>query len=192
MSDERRYVSRAGEKLAAALHAFAIDVTGRVCTDLGSHAGGFVDCLLQHGAARVHAVDPGYGVLDARLRADPRVCLHERTNALRYHPPEASTLVTIDVGWTQQRLILPVARRLLTPGGDVITLVKPHYEAPREWLREGVLMPERLTDVLAQVRRDAGELGWSIAGEIESPLLGHGGNAECLWRLRLADGATSS
>ena len=106
------YVSRGGHKLAAALGAFQIDARGLVCTDLGSHVGGFVDCLLQHGAARVYAVEPGYGVLDYRLRQDARVVVCERTNALHYASPEPCDLVTIDVGWTAQRLVLPAARRV--------------------------------------------------------------------------------
>ncbi len=183
MAAPGEYVSRGGAKLAAALHAFAIDVRGRVCLDLGSHVGGFVDCLLRHGAARVHAVEPGYGVLAYRLRRDPRVVVHERTNALHFTPPEPVDLVTIDVGWTPQRIILPAARRALRPGGAVITLVKPQYEAPPEWRVAGVVSAEHLAAVLARCRADVAGLGWTIHGEIESPLRGHGGNTEYLWWL---------
>jgi len=183
MSAPGEYVSRGGEKLAAALRAFAIDVQGLVCLDLGSHVGGFVDCLLRRGAARVHAVEPGYGVLAYRLRRDPRVVVHERTNALHFMAPEPIDLITIDVGWTPQRLILPAARRALRPGGAVITLVKPQYEAPPEWRIAGVVPPERLAAVLARCRSDVTGLGWTINGEIESPLRGHGGNTEYLWWL---------
>ena len=179
-----RYVSRGGLKLAAALQAFNLDPTGWVCADLGSHVGGFVDCLLQHGAARVYAVEPGYGVLDYRLRRDPRVVVCERTNALSYACPVPCDLVTIDVGWTPQRLILPVARRCLKPGGGrVLTLIKPQYEAPREWLRGGIVPEQHRADVLDACRRDVQALGWTIAGEIESPLRGHGGNLEHFWLL---------
>lgn len=177
------YVSRSGRKLHAALHAFAVDPTGWTCADFGSHTGGFVDCLLQHGAAKVYAIEPGYGVLNYGLRRDPRVVVCERCNALRFVCPAPCELVTIDVGWTPQRLILPAARRALKPGGRVITLVKPHYEAPREWLAGGVLAPERLEETLERVRRDATGLGWSIKAEMESPLRGHGGNVEALWLL---------
>lgn len=180
------YVTRAGEKLAAALQAFAIDVSGATCIDFGSHVGGFVDCLLQHGAARVHAVDPGYGILHASLRDDPRVTLHERTNALDFRPPEPASVISIDVGWTPQRLVLPAVRRSLAPGGRVISLIKPHYEAPKKWLRRGVLPPERLDDVCRTCREDATELGWRIDGEIDSPILGQGGNREVLWLLTRA------
>jgi 23S rRNA (cytidine1920-2'-O)/16S rRNA (cytidine1409-2'-O)-methyltransferase len=177
------YVSRAGLKLAAALDAFGVDVTGAVCCDLGSHTGGFVDCLLQRGAARVHAVDPGYGILDYKLRRDARVVVHERTNALHFACPECCDLVTIDVGWTPQRLILPPAGRCLGLGGRVITLVKPQYEAPKSWLERGVVPAERLAEVLATCRTDVSGLGWQLQGEIESPLRGHGGNTEFLWLL---------
>jgi len=185
MSDAgRQYVSRSGSKLHAALEAFDLDVSELVCADFGSHVGGFVDCLLQHGVAKVYAVEPGYGVLDYRLRNDERVVVYERTNALHFACPEPCDLVTIDVGWTPQRLILPAARRALKTDGCVLTLVKPHYEAPKEWLRSGVLPGERLDAVLTACRGDVLDLGWQIAGEIQSPLAGHGGNVEWLWLLR--------
>ncbi len=130
MGDDRRggYVSRAGLKLEAALDGFELDVAGMRCADLGCHAGGFTDCLLQRGAAAVHAVDTGYGVLNYRLRSDPRVTVMERTNALHCEPPETVDLVTIDVGWTKQRHVIPAALQWLDSGGLVITLIKPHYE----------------------------------------------------------------
>ncbi|MFN0136042.1 MAG: TlyA family RNA methyltransferase [Phycisphaerae bacterium] len=185
MSDAAsRYVSRGGEKLAAAIERFAIDVRGLTACDFGSHAGGFVDCLLQHGAARVYAVDPGYGVLDYRLRKDPRVVVHERTNALRFICPEPCDIVSIDVGWTAQRMILPAAQRALKPGGRVISLIKPHYEAGPAQLDGGVLPRERLPEVLARCRTDIAQLGWTILNETESPITGHGGNVEFLWLLR--------
>jgi len=190
------YVSRAGLKLAAALRSFSLDVRGWVCCDFGSQVGGFVDCLLQQGAARVYAVDPGYGVLDYGLRRDPRVVVCERTNALSFVCPEPCELVTIDVGWTPQRLILPAARRCLKPQiGRVITLIKPQYEATaadvvpagqarRKSLKRGVLPAERLEQVLAMCRSDIGGLGWQILAELKSPLPGHGGNLEHIFLLR--------
>lgn len=189
MSGEaRRYVSRGGLKLEAALRAFGVEVAGATCADFGSHVGGFVDCLLQHGAARVHAVEPGYGVLAWTLRRDPRVVVCERTNAMHYLPPEPCHVVTIDVGWTPQRLILPAARAALggagDAGGSVITLVKPHYEAPKDVLRGGCVPDASLADVLAQCRAEVQRAGWRIDGEIESPIRGHGGNREYLWLLR--------
>lgn len=185
-AQEPEFVSRGGHKLAAALRAFAVSPAGKVCIDLGSHVGGFVDCLLQHGAARVYAVEPGAGVLDARLRGDPRVVACERQNALDFRAPEPAGLITADVGWTPQRLLLPAVRRLLAVDGDLITLVKPQYEAPPDALRRGVVDLERLPEVLALVREDTRDCGWHIAGEIASPLRGHGGNIEFLWWLRPA------
>lgn len=180
------YASRAGRKLDAALETFGLDVSGWTCVDLGSHVGGFVGCLLQRGARRVYAVDPGYGILEWRLRRDPRVVVCERTNALRYVTPEPCDLATIDVGWTPQRLILPAARRCLSPpAGLVISLIKPQYEAPRDWLEHGVVSAARLPEVLGRCREEVQSLGWRVAGEIESPLVGHGGNVERLWLLAM-------
>lgn len=127
--DSQPYVSRGGEKLAAALDHFGIDISGRVCADLGSHIGGFVDCLLQRGAAKVYSVDTCYGTLAWKLRRDPRVVVLERTNAMHVSLPESVDLATIDVGWTPQAKILPNVASLLRPHGRVVTLVKPQYEA---------------------------------------------------------------
>src|SRR5436309_10496612 len=107
------FVSRAGQKLEHALAVFGLDVTGATCADLGSNTGGFVDCLLRRGAAKVYAVETGYGVLDWKLRKDPRVVVMERTNAMHVVLPERVRAVTIDVAWTKQRHILPAARRLI-------------------------------------------------------------------------------
>src|SRR6188768_2535485 len=107
------FVSRAGLKLDHALTEFAVDVMGLVCADLGSNAGGFVDCLLRRGAARVYAIDTGYGVLEWKLRKDPRVIVMERTNAMHATLAEVVDVVTIDVAWTRQRNILPAARRMV-------------------------------------------------------------------------------
>jgi 23S rRNA (cytidine1920-2'-O)/16S rRNA (cytidine1409-2'-O)-methyltransferase len=186
MSGRGEFVSRAGHKLAEALRAFTIDPAGLVCIDFGSHTGGFVQCLLRHAAARVYAVDPGYGILDAAVRADNRVVVCERTNALDYQPHEPADLITIDVGWTPQRLILPAARRCLRPGGRVITLIKPHYEAPKKYLRRGLLIAEYVDEVLAACREDITDLKWRIVAETASPVAGHGGNREWLWLLEQA------
>ncbi|MCA9242689.1 MAG: hypothetical protein KDA32_01945 [Phycisphaerales bacterium] len=178
------FVSRGGDKLAAALAAFEISVKGRVCADFGSHTGGFVDCLLRNGAARAYAVEPGVGVLHDRLRGDERVVVCEGENALSWTAPEPCDVISIDAGWTPQRLILVAAQRALAPGGCVISLIKPHYEADKRWLRRGVLPPERLEETLALTREDVTDLGWRIVDECASPLLGHSGNTEMLWLLR--------
>ena len=186
MSEPERlpFASRGGLKLRAALDAFGVDPAGLICADLGSHAGGFVDCLVRGGAARVYAVDTGYGVLDHRLRRDPRVVVCDRQNALAYVCPERCDLITIDVGWTPQRLILPAARRSLRDeSGRIITLVKPHYEAPKNQLRGGVLREDHLDEVLELVRGDVADAGWEIVCEVRSPITGHGGNVERLMLL---------
>src|SRR6476661_6854974 len=118
------FASRAGLKLDHALNVFQVEVAGLTCADLGSNVGGFVDCLLQRGAAKVYAVETGYGVLDWKLRKDPRVVVMERTNAMHVTLPESMCLVTIDVAWTRQRYILPAARRLVSSDGKVVTLIK--------------------------------------------------------------------
>lgn len=181
-SSPGKYVSRAGYKIEGALQQLGIVPAGWVCADLGSNVGGFVDCLLQHGAAKVYAVDTSYGTLAWKLRKDSRVVVMERTNAMHVVLPEAVDLVSIDVGWTKQHHILPAAARLTKPGGRVLTLVKPHYEAPKGLLQGGVLPEEHLGSVVGQVRQQVIEAGWTVAGECASPLPGSGGNRE-VWLL---------
>ena len=175
-----QFVSRAGVKLEHALESFGVDVAAMVCADLGSNAGGFVDCLLQRGAARVYAVEKGYGVLDYKLRKDPRVVVMERTNAMHVTLPEPAAMVSIDVSWTRQRHILPSARRLVAPGGRVISLIKPHYEAPQGWLKKGVLPPERVNEVVEAVERDIQAAGFRQLAQVHSPITGGQGNVEVL------------
>ena len=160
------YVSRAGAKLAAALDAFSLDVSNWVIADLGSQVGGFVDCLLKRGAARVHAVDTCYGSLDWGLRNDERVIVMERTNALHASLPELVDLVTIDVGWTPQRLILPAANRLRWPEAPIISLLKPQYEASSSERHRGVVLPECLEDVLTRVKGEITTLGFEVRDEV--------------------------
>jgi len=185
---ESGFLSRGGDKLAAALDQFGISVAGMTCADLGSHVGGFVDCLLRRGAAKVYSVDTSYGTLAWKLRKDDRVAVLERTNAMHVTLPEPVDLVTIDVGWTPQAKVLPNVVRLLNPGpnagasshGHVITLIKPHYEAGKNRLVDGVLPDECFDDVVARVLSDITAAGWRILGTAESPIRGHGGNRELL------------
>jgi 23S rRNA (cytidine1920-2'-O)/16S rRNA (cytidine1409-2'-O)-methyltransferase len=174
------YVSRAGDKLAHAISAFAITPTELICADLGSHVGGFVDCLLQRGAARVHSVDTSYGTLAWKLRKDPRVVVHERTNAMHVELPEPVDLITIDVGWTPQRLIIPHATSLLGHGGRIITLIKPHYESPRDRLVDGVLPRDDYDEIVGRVMATLESLDMTIVAHDASPIIGHGGNREHL------------
>src|SRR3954463_1830567 len=145
---QMEYFSRAGQKLHHALTNFNISPRDLVCADFGSNTGGFTDCLLQLGAKKVYAIDTGYGVLDYKLRKDPRVVVMERTNAMHATLPEAVDLVTIDVAWTKQRNILPAARRVLKAGGRVVTLIKPHYEADAKLLVKGILPVEAVDAVV--------------------------------------------
>jgi 23S rRNA (cytidine1920-2'-O)/16S rRNA (cytidine1409-2'-O)-methyltransferase len=179
------FVSRAGKKLEHALASFGIDVRGFVCADLGSNVGGFVDCLLQRGAAKVYAIDTGYGTLEWKLRKDPRVVVMERTNAMHATPPELVDFVSIDVAWTKQRHILPAARRMLKEGAPVVTLIKPHYEAEAEMLRGGVLREEYLNEVVEDVKEHIEESGFELVGVVESPIKGAKGNVELLGWLRV-------
>lgn len=178
------FVSRAGQKLEHALAAFGIDVTNLTCADLGSNTGGFVDCLLQRGAARVYAIDTGYGVLDYGLRKDPRVIVMERTNAMHATLPEKVSFISIDVAWTRQKHILPPAGRLLGPACDVVTLIKPHYEAAPAMLRKGILLQEHLAEVLEAVKADIAAAGFELLGLTDSPITGAKGNRELLAHLR--------
>jgi 23S rRNA (cytidine1920-2'-O)/16S rRNA (cytidine1409-2'-O)-methyltransferase len=174
------FVSRAGAKLDHALSIFSIDVTGKICADLGCSTGGFTDCLLQRGAAKVYAIDTGYGVLDWKLRNDPRVIVMERTNAMHLQLPQLMHLITIDASWTRQAKILPSARKLISAEGLVIALIKPHYEADRALLRKGVLPEENVDGVVKEVKRDVAASGFVWINSVTSPIKGTGGNMEVL------------
>jgi TlyA family rRNA methyltransferase/putative hemolysin len=174
------YVSRAGQKLDHAITTFAIDPTGKVCADLGCSTGGFTDCLLQHQATKVYAVDTGYGVLDWKLRKDLRVVVMERVNAMHVQLPELVDIVTIDVAWTRQRNILPAARKILRPDGFVISLIKPHYEAAANLLRKGILDAAEIPGILAAVTEEIQHAGFELIGTVESPVKGSKGNTEVL------------
>jgi 23S rRNA (cytidine1920-2'-O)/16S rRNA (cytidine1409-2'-O)-methyltransferase len=178
------FVSRAGQKLEHALATFNLDVAGCICADLGCNTGGFVDCLLQRGAAKVYAIDTGYGVLDWKLRKDPRVVVMERTNAMHAELPEAVSIVTIDVAWTRQRNILPSARRMISEGGTVVSLIKPHYEAEASQLMKGILPVEDVDAVVDRVRADILKAGFELIQTVRSPILGAKGNTEVLAQLQ--------
>jgi 23S rRNA (cytidine1920-2'-O)/16S rRNA (cytidine1409-2'-O)-methyltransferase len=184
------YVSRGGIKLAAALDAFGLDPTGRVCLDVGASTGGFTDCLLQRGATRVYAVDVGYGQLDARLRNDERVVVREKVNARtlsRDHVPEPVGLAAIDVSFISLRLVLPAVAPLVERGGVVVVLVKPQFEAGRAEVGKGGIV--RSVDVRRRVVREVEDFGTSLglelAGSIASPIRGARGNEEFLLAFRV-------
>lgn len=183
------YVSRAGEKLAHALDTFAIDVTGRVCADFGSSTGGFVDCLLQRGAQKVYAVETGYGTIDWKLRNDPRVIVLERSNAMHITLPEPVAFISIDTSWTKLEKIVPNALKNLSvsggkPTGEIVALLKPHYEAVASMLRKGKLLDEHIPEILEAVQTKLLALGVETIGMVESPIVGgKGGNREFLLHL---------
>lgn len=179
-SPEKPYVTRAGLKLAAALDAFGVNPAGMICADFGSNVGGFVDCLLRRGASRVYAIDTGYGVLAWTLRRNPRVVVMERTNAMHVSLPEPVDLVTIDVAWTAQHNILPSAARQLRPGGRIVSLIKPHYEADKSLLAGGVLAPDDAHRVLHETADRINQSGLHVLATIDSPIVGAKGNLEFL------------
>lgn len=190
------YVSRGGEKLAAALAAFDLTVHGRVAMDVGASTGGFTDCLLQAGALRVYAVDVGYGQLHWRLRTDPRVIVYERTNARYLQPdqcPERIAVLTADVSFISLRLLLPVLLRLLEPQADVVVLIKPQFEVGKGHVgRRGVVHdPQQHQQVLWDVLTAAQDCGFGVRAGIVSPLLGPKGNREFLAHLQLGAAAVS-
>lgn len=184
-------VSRGGLKLAHALREFAIDVSGWRCADFGCNIGGFTECLLEHGAARVTAIDTGYGTLAWKLRQDPRVTVMERTNALHAAPPTGEDrchLVVIDMGWTPQRLCIPAAINWLRAGGRIITLIKPHYEVradEKSLLVSGVLPETEAERITTRTVGEIASAGGRVLGLTRSPIAGghgkkHTGNAEWL------------
>lgn len=177
-----RYVSRGGVKLDNALDALGIDVSGLDCLDVGASTGGFTDCLLQRGAARVVALDVAYGQLDLRLREDPRVTVVERHNARGLQPtdlPFAPELATVDVSFISLAKILPAVTRCLTPGGEVLAMVKPQFELGRERVGKGVVRGagDRREAILT-VALAARGLGLSVRGFASSGLPGPKGNRE--------------
>ena len=177
------YVSRGGLKLEHALSVFGISPDGRVAADVGASTGGFTDCLLQRGAAKVYAIDVGYGQLDWGLRQDPRVVVMERTNARHLEAlPEPVSLVTIDVSFISLELILPQVRRWLAPGGEVVALIKPQFEAGPERVGKGGVVrdPDVHRDVLHTTLAWARENGWRVLGLTRSPITGPKGNVEFL------------
>lgn len=181
------YVSRGGEKLAAALDGFSVSVSGRACLDVGASTGGFTDVLLRRGAASVIAVDVGYGQLDWSLRQDPRVTVVERTN-IRYleRLPAAAELAVIDVSFISLRLVLPAVRRLLAMPADTIALVKPQFEVGRGLVGKGgvVRNADQHLAVLEELREFAAGAGYEVIGEAASPILGAKGNREFFLHLR--------
>lgn len=178
------YVSRAGAKLAHALETFGVHVEGKICADFGASTGGFTDCLLQYGASKVYSVETGYGVLDWKLRNDSRVIVMERENAMHSTLPEKAELITVDVSWTKLEKVLPNVLANLAPGGEIIALLKPHYEAP-DRVRKGKLSDEDAKQVRNEVIEKLPSLGVQLLAQTTSPIVGErAGNTEYLLHLK--------
>jgi 23S rRNA (cytidine1920-2'-O)/16S rRNA (cytidine1409-2'-O)-methyltransferase len=179
------FVSRAGRKLEAALEHFAVDPRGWVCLDVGASTGGFTDCLLQRGAARVYAVDVGYGQLDYGLRQDRRVVVMERVNARHLAPgdlPEPCDLATFDVSFISLVKVVPAAAALVRSAGRLVTLIKPQFEVGKDRVgKGGVVRDETLRrEIIEQRVKDLEAAGLRCAGWIDSPITGAQGNLEAL------------
>lgn len=183
-----RYVSRGGEKLEGAFESFTLDVRGLVAIDVGASTGGFTDCLLQHGAARVYAVDVGYGQLAWTLRQDPRVVVMERCNIRHLKPeslPERPVFFTVDCSFISLRLVLPAVVPLLGKNPSGVALVKPQFEAGREQVGKGGVVRDAAVHerVVDETRTLARALGFAGVDVVPSPLLGPAGNREFLAHL---------
>ena len=190
------FVSRGGLKLQAALDAFGIDPAGRVCLDAGASTGGFTDCLLRRGAARVHAVDVGHGQLHESLRADPRVVSMEETDLRTLTQlPQPADMGAVDVSFISLTLVLPALHRLLAPGATLVALIKPQFEVgPAGLGKGGIVKDDALKqEAVERVLEAARETGFSVLACITSPVLGTEGNAEYLAHLtRPLNGAQAS
>jgi 23S rRNA (cytidine1920-2'-O)/16S rRNA (cytidine1409-2'-O)-methyltransferase len=182
------YVSRGGLKLAHAIDTFGVDVAGRVAVDIGASTGGFTDCLLQRGAAKVYCVDVGHGQLDWKIASDARVVVIDRTN-IRHMPPERiperCSLAVIDVSFISLRLVLPAVPPLLRPGSPLLALVKPQFEVGREKVGKGGIVRDdnARREALADVAAAARALGFAVLGDTTSPITGGKGNVELLLHL---------
>ena len=180
-----RYVGRGGLKLEAALREFQLDVTGCTCLDVGASTGGFTDCLLQHGAKRVVAIDVGHNQIEWRLRNDPRVEVREGVNARYLQPldfPERFDLAVVDVSFISATKVLPAIMPLLVDGGAIITLIKPQFEVGRGEVGSGGIVrdPEKRSRVVEEVNDAAKSLGVKVISVIQSPIQGAEGNIEFL------------
>lgn len=189
LAPKEPYVSRAGRKLAAALDHFGVDPAGLVCMDVGASTGGFTDCLLQRGALRVYAVDVGYGQLDAKLRNDPRVVVMERVNARHLAAdalPERCGLITLDVSFISLEKVVPALLPHLAPGGLLLPMIKPQFEAGRGAVgKGGILRDEAVRErVVRECAEGLANLGFDLEEVFDSPVAGMGGNREAFALLR--------
>lgn len=173
---DNKFASRGGEKLEHALGFFKINITDKICADFGASTGGFTDCLLKHGAKKVYAVETGYGLLDWNLRNDEQVIVMERTNAMHVKLPELMDFISIDTSWTKQKNILPTALIWLKPGGDIVSLLKPHYEAEKKHLRKGRVAEEFLEEIIDKVKMELANMNIIVKAITPSPITGKKGD----------------
>jgi 23S rRNA (cytidine1920-2'-O)/16S rRNA (cytidine1409-2'-O)-methyltransferase len=183
----QRYVGRGGDKLKAAIDEFGLALRGVMAADFGCNVGGFTDCLLQEGAARVYAVDAGYGALEWKLRTDERVIVMERTNAMHVQLPEPAEVIAVDVAWTRQHHILPSALRQLTPSGLVLSLFKPQYEADPSQVRRGIVMSEEFQPVLEATLAGLAAQGIPVRQVVQLPRTERSKNPEAFLHIVGAD-----
>jgi 23S rRNA (cytidine1920-2'-O)/16S rRNA (cytidine1409-2'-O)-methyltransferase len=185
LGETLRYVGRGGLKLEAAIREFAVPALGKIALDVGASTGGFTDCLLQHGAQKVYAVDVGYGQMAWKLRQDPRVVVIERVNIRGMSPslvPEPVDLAVIDVSFISLEKVLPPVTAFLKPDGAVVALIKPQFEVGREHVGKGGIVRDEVAR-MAAVKKIADfitELGFNVKGTIPSPITGQDGNVEFL------------
>lgn len=196
VAEQDRYVGRGAYKMEGALKHFGISPEGMTCLDIGASTGGFTDCLLQHGAVKVWAIDVGHSQLDWKIRSDPRVVVREKLNArylTREDVPDPLQLIVADVSFISLKLIIPPARELLVPGGGMIVLIKPQFELQREEVGRGGIVKDPALHTLAveRMHQFIGKLPPAANGErlrwvgcIDSPILGGEGNKEFLACLR--------
>jgi 23S rRNA (cytidine1920-2'-O)/16S rRNA (cytidine1409-2'-O)-methyltransferase len=182
---KNRYVTRAGEKLAAGLSSFGVSAAGKICLDIGAAEGGFTDCLLAHGAAKIYAVDVAYGIFDWQLRNNEKVVVLERTNARFINKelvPDQIDLLTGDVSFISLKKILPPAVKLLSPAGEIIVLFKPQFELPRECIGKNGNVEDTslINEGIANLSAFLKDYGINIRDTAVSPLRGSNGNVEYL------------
>jgi 23S rRNA (cytidine1920-2'-O)/16S rRNA (cytidine1409-2'-O)-methyltransferase len=181
---EKRFVSRAGEKLQFAFDTFIFSPFSLVCADFGCSTGGFTDCMLKNGARKVYSVDTAYGELDYKLRNDERVMVYERNNAMHVRLPKKMQLITVDVAWTKQEKVLPNVLFNLKENGWIITLVKPSYESERDEMVKGNVKPEAIPAILSRVEKVFELNNLEVLNKAKSPITGRrAGNEEWIYLL---------
>lgn len=185
LGEQMPYVSRGGLKLEKALREFTVEVNGRIAVDVGASTGGFTDCLLQHGAKKVYAVDVGYGQMAWKIRQDPRVVVIERTNIRAIDPvliPEKADIVVIDTSFISLEKVIPSVLRFLNPGAGIIALIKPQFEVGKKQVGKGGIVRDEVVREASKDRIVAfvAEQGFEVKGIIQSPITGQDGNVEYL------------